>query len=566
MTTSSVTAGALAGHRGRGLAAITAVALARTAVTLTGPLAVAAAVDAALAGRPTAGPLLQLGVLYGAGTLLAMAQARMMGGWSAGTIADLRRRLVTHTLSLTSGLQRFAPGDLTSRLLTATTETAMIGPLVVTAVTTTLTALGGGLVLWYIDAVTAVVLLLGVGLTLLLVRRFVSATTTLAGDYQKAQGDLAARLADVMAGVRTVRACGMVDREKHRVLQPLPRMAEAGRAMWRMQRSVLFHLDLIIPALRMLTLGIAGYGVAAGRVSPGQLLAAVAYAGLALQGIALVEVMLGIARARAGSGRLGEVLSTEPPDRSGTATLPAVRADVEFRDITVLVDGTPVLDRLDLTVPAGTSVAVVGRSGSGKSALVALVGRLRDPDHGTVLLDGVPVSAIGPAELRRLVAYAFAHPHLLGASVHDGLTYGLGPVDRADVVRAAERARIDGWVRRSSRGYDTPLADAPRSGGEAQRLGLARALIRDADVTVLDDATSSLDTVTEAEVSTAIDAALAGRTRFFVAHRAAMAARCDLVAWLHEGKIRALAPHEELWTLPEYRALFQPAESDGETS
>jgi ATP-binding cassette subfamily B protein len=195
---------------------------------------------------------------------------------------------------------------------------------------------------------------------------------------------------------------------------------------------------------------------------------------------------------------------------------------------------------------------------------VSLVARLRDPDEGEVRLDGVPVSAVDLAALRRTVTYAFERPALLGSTVQDTIAYGCPDATRAQVVAAAAAAQADRFVRLLPDGYDTPLARAPMSGGELQRIGLARAILTGARVVVLDDATSSLDTATELRVAEALEQVLAGRTALIVAHRAATAARADLVAWLDDGRIRALAPHATLWTDPAYRAVFAAAEETAE--
>jgi ATP-binding cassette subfamily B protein len=224
--------------------------------------------------------------------------------------------------------------------------------------------------------------------------------------------------------------------------------------------------------------------------------------------------------------------------------------------VTVRAGGATLLDRLDLEVPAGACVALVGRSGAGKTTLAWLVGRLGDPDEGEVLLDGVPVAALAPPELRRAVVYAFERPALLGGTVAGAIAYGRPDAAAAEVERAAAAAQADGFVRRLPDGYDTPLRAAPLSGGEAQRLGLARAVAQDGRVLVLDDATSSLDTATEMRLGEALADLLGGRTRLVVAHRTATAARADLVAWLDGGRVRDLAPHADLWRDPEYRAVF----------
>jgi ATP-binding cassette, subfamily B, bacterial len=128
------------------------------------------------------------------------------------------------------------------------------------------------------------------------------------------------------------------------------------------------------------------------------------------------------------------------------------------------------------------------------------------------------------------------------------------------VEEAARAARADGFIRRLPQGYATPLAQAPMSGGEVQRVGLARTFAHAGHVIVLDDVAASLDTVTEHHISRVLTGALGDRTRVIVAHRASTAARTDSVAWLDHGRLRAMAPHDELWRDPEYRALFEPGE------
>jgi ATP-binding cassette subfamily B protein len=211
-------------------------------------------------------------------------------------------------------------------------------------------------------------------------------------------------------------------------------------------------------------------------------------------------------------------------------------------------------------VPSGTAVAVVGRSGAGKTTLALLAGRLIDPDLGEVRLGGRPLPALDRHVLRRQVGYAFERPELLGDTIAECVGYGR-PESGPPVLRKAARlVRADEFVSRLPRGYETPLADAPMSGGERQRLGLARALLQGQRLLILDDATSSLDVATEALVSTALTDHADERTRLVIAHRAATAARADAVAWLEGGRIRALAPHRVLWADPQYRALFSAAD------
>jgi ATP-binding cassette subfamily B protein len=267
-------------------------------------------------------------------------------------------------------------------------------------------------------------------------------------------------------------------------------------------------------------------------------------------------------RAGAAAERAAEVLG-EPAAPYGTAHLPAGRGRIEFAGVTVRADRGTILEGIDLVVPGGALVAVVGRSGSGKSRLAALAGRLADPDEGEVLLDGVPVTRLERRELRRAVGYGFERPVLFGETLADAIAFGESTPSLQEVVAAARAARADDFIRRMPEGYRTRLADAPMSGGEAQRVGLARTFAHAGRVVVLDDVAASLDTVTEHQISQVLIGAMADRTRIVVAHRASTAARADIVVWLDRRGIRATAPHEQLWLDPDYRALFEP---DGHSS
>jgi ATP-binding cassette subfamily B protein len=310
--------------------------------------------------------------------------------------------------------------------------------------------------------------------------------------------------------------------------------------------------------LQVLMLSVGGFALTTGAITAGQLVAAASYAGMALSAVGLLDALVSLLGIQVGAGRVGEVLETQPAVAPPVAAVPVPRESgrLELRDVSVRMGQRTILNRLNLAVPEGTSVAVVGRSGTGKSVLVSLVGRLLDPDEGEVLLNGVPVSRVEFTALRRAVTYAFERPALLGATVHDMIAYARPEVSRAEVVAAATIAQADRFIRLLPDGYDTPLTQAPMSGGELQRLGLARAILVDAAVIVLDDATSSLDTATEVKVTEALERVLSGRTSLVVAHRTATAARADLVAWLDAGRVRALAPHPVLWADPDYRAVF----------
>ena len=522
------------------------------------PAALAAAVDAVLGPGESGMALVRLAAVLAAGALAELLGALAGASYSASATAWLRHRLLRHVLGLgVGGQRRFAAGDVLTRLTGDAPASGDVLPVLLGASVSVFTAGGAVVALWLIDWWVAVAFLLGLPPTVLLVRVFIVHASELFVAYRRFLAAIAARLVDALAGIRTICASGTAAQEIERILTPASELGATGRALWNVQRQTAWQAALLVSVLEVLVIAVAGFGLAAGRVTPGELLAAVGYVRVALGVFTQVNALVEVVQARAGATRVAEVLAEPTALPAGPVRkLPEGSGALVLRGVTVRVGERAVLNQLDLEVPAGVSVAIVGRSGAGKTTLASLVGRLVDPDEGQVLLEGVPVTTLDPEDLRRAVAYAFERPVLLGSRVHDAIAYGRPSSSRSDVEHAACVAQADGFIERLPARYDTPLAQAPLSGGEAQRLGLARAIAQDGRILILDDATSSLDTATELQVQTALAALLGSRTCLVVAHRAGTASRASLVAWLDSGRIRAFQPHAVLWDDPEYRAVF----------
>jgi ATP-binding cassette, subfamily B, bacterial len=458
----------------------------------------------------------------------------------AGTTAWLRDRLVRHVLSA-GPRHGFDTGDLVSRVSGNATEAANAGPAVVTVWTAVLPPIGSLFLLAYLDIWLAVAFLGGIALVAVVLRVFTTRTESLVTAYLSVQGRLAARLSESLAGVRTIAAAGTVEREERRVLAELPALREQGMRTWQVLSGSAAQAAVVGPLVLVAVLGTGGLGLASGRLTPGELFAAGQYAMLGAGLGGLTSVFGRLARARAGAGRVGEVLAV-PSAPYGSAVLPAGVGCLTFREVSV----DSLLTDVSFTVPGGSMAAVVGRSGAGKSVLASVAARLRDPSSGEVSLDGVSLSSLSHDELRAAVGCAFERPCLVGATVGDAI--GPGFEESARATQAHE------FVSRLPSGYDTPLAAAPMSGGELQRLGLARAWPA-ARLLVLDDATSSVDMVTEMRIGTAM-AEAGGRTRLVVTHRLSTAARADVVVWLESGRVRGIGTHAELWGDREYREVF----------
>ncbi|MER8070262.1 ABC transporter ATP-binding protein [Streptomyces sp. NPDC094034] len=557
----------LAGTAGRnkGLFAVVAVLhLFQGAAGLLLPLALSDAIDVVLGQTGDRVPFLLVCALLVTMTVAEIAgqiaEARMRATATARLRHDTFSRIFRLGLSARS---RFTPGDLLSRSLESTAEAGGAGLNLLNAVFAALTAFGGLVALFLIDWRLVLVFALGVPAVWLLARMLIRRSTTLTGQYQQALGELSDRFVDAVGGARTIRASATLDREVERVLRPVPRLHAAGTGFWEAQRRAGWYLSLLSPGLQIGVLATAGYGVVAGRLTPGQMLAAQLYLTYAMRLLSQVGIFAELGRARGSAERLWEVFAAPLP-RRGDRPLPPGEGALTLRDITVRADDRLVLDRLTLDIPAGSTLAVVGASGSGKTTLALVAGAALPPDEGEVRLDGADLAVTDRGEVRDAIAYAFERPHPLGETVADLIGYGDRPVSATAVREAARAAHADGFISRLPLAYQTPLAELRLSGGELQRLGLARAVCGSARVVIFDDAMSSVDTATENEIGRAMDESLRGTTRVVVAHRITTAANADLVAWLDRGRVRAVGPHRKLLTDPAYRAVFGAGGDQGE--
>ncbi len=547
------TFGTIARRGGGWLPLIAVGALVSTLSTLALPAVLGRAVDGIVAGHDAGRWLLVAAGLVVLEIVVDLLAIYADTACVAATAAWLRERLVRHVLAIGPERgRRFDTGDLVSRVSSNAVDAAQAGPSVVTVVTSVLPPVGSLVLLAYIDLWVAAAFLVGLALVALVLRAFTLRTAEVVTSYHQTQGRIAARLAESLVGVRTIAAAGAVEWEERRVLQPLPELHNQGlRTWWVLARSTA-QAAVAGPLVMVAVLAVGGLALHAGRISAGDLFAATQYAVLGAGLGTLTGIFGQLARARAGANRAEEVLRVTPVNY-GQRNLPDGPGRLEFRKVTVRAGGALLLDGVDLALPGGAAVAVIGRSGAGKSVLAALAGRLRDPDDGQVLLDGVPLAELSHQALRGAVCCAFERPVLVGTTVADAI----GPELNLGLVRAAARStHAHEFVSRLPQGYNTPLTEAPMSGGEAQRLGLARAWQAER-LLVLDDATSSLDMVTEMQISHTLTGDHGGgRTRLIVTHRVTTAARADLVVWLEGGRVRAMGTHDELWDQPAYREVF----------
>ena len=255
---------------------------------------------------------------------------------------------------------------------------------------------------------------------------------------------------------------------------------------------------------------------------------------------------------KAGAEALYALLDTPAPEIRGHREPPA-RLDVRFEDVSVAYDGgrRPALRGLSLTLAPGQTTALLGSTGAGKSTVAGLLLRFLEPDRGTITVDGVPLREIDPARWRARIAWVPQHPYLFSGTVAENLRLARPDAGPAALIAAAEEAQAHDFIARLPRGYDTPLGErgARLSGGQAQRLAIARALLKDAPLLILDEATSQLDAAREAGVAAALRRLRPQRTVLLITHRPALAATAQAVVRLEQG--RAVPPFRPAGPEPE---------------
>ena len=245
------------------------------------------------------------------------------------------------------------------------------------------------------------------------------------------------------------------------------------------------------------------------------------------------------------------LLDSTPEQDTGTRTLERARGEIEFRNVTFTypTKDTPALHNISFKVEAGKSVALVGRSGSGKSTIASLLTRFYDIEQGEILLDGVNIREYKLSELRKQYALVSQHVHLFNDSVANNIAYAAEEkYSREEIQHAARIAHADEFVRKMPEGYDTVIGEngASLSGGQRQRIAIARALLRDSPVLLLDEATSALDTESERHIQAAIDELCKARTSLVIAHRLSTIEKADEILVIDEGHIVERGNHDAL--------------------
>src|SRR5438552_3605669 len=372
--------------------------------------------------------------------------------------------------------------------------------------------------------------------------------------------DISARAQENFSGVRVIRAYAQEQAE-------IASFETANREYIARSLKLVRLIGMLWPTLEtmlglaiVLVLWLGGREVLLGRITVGQFTAFNTYmVQLTWPVIALGWVINIFQRGTASLGRIYQLMQEKPEitDAPSVKALPAgeeLLGEIEFRNLTFSYNRVPVLHDIDLRIPAGTSMAIVGPTGSGKTTLVSLIPRIYDAEPGSVLIDGRPIRDYALADLRRNIGFVPQETFLFSETVRENIAFGVPKASDAEIQWAAEAANIATDIEDFPEKYKTLVGERgiTLSGGQKQRTAIARALIRNPRILILDDALSSVDTHTEDKILNHLREVMQGRTTIFISHRVSTVRNADRIAVLHGGRIVELGTHDELLALNGY--------------
>jgi ATP-binding cassette subfamily B protein len=546
-------------YKGRIGAALLALAVS-SAATLAVPLAVRRVIDRGFTDGSGEFVNAYFGVLMIVVLVLATSSALryyLVVTLGERIVADVRAAVFRHLTSLDPAFfDATRTGDIVSRLTADTTQVkSAFGVSVSIALRNFFLIVGAAAMMVVTSPKLSGLVLLAIPLIVLPLvfsGRGVQRRSRVAQDRL---ADASAYAAEAVGAVRTMQAFGAESLTAGRFAGAAEDAFHAARISTKARALLTGTGIFLVSASVVAVLWYGAQDVLSGAMSGGRLSQFVLYAVLAASGLGqLSEVYGELAQAAGASERLGEILQARPAVAAPAHPRPlpvSPLGTVAFEEVRFHYPTRPeqsALERLSFAVASGERVAIVGPSGAGKSTVLQLLLRFYDPQSGRILVDGVPITEADPAEVRARLALVPQEPTIFGATVLDNIRYGRLDAREAEVVRAAELASADGFIRALPDGYATEIGErgVTLSGGQRQRIAIARAILKDAPILLLDEATSALDAESERAVQDALDTLMRGRTTLVIAHRLATVRSADRILVLDGGRIVEEGPHEAL--------------------
>lgn len=552
------------GHR-KGLGWILLLSALASGSAVLSPYIIGMAVNSIDGGNPSLMLLVILLALYIGDWLIRFLQQFFMAGIGQRLILHIRTVLFSHMEKLPlSFFDKRQHGELMSRL---TNDVDNISVTISDSLTQLMmygfTIIGIFCVMIYMSPLLTAVSLFAVLLIFLLTGAVTKRTKVLYKQQQAILGKLNGQTEESISGINIVKAFGQ---EQDMVESFSRNNDEFCRVAVKAQivSGYLMPMTNVINNLTYVLIAIvSGLMALEGKLTVGEISSFLLYSRqFSRPFVEIANIYNNFQTAVAGAERILEIMdeSCEPEDVDGAKSAVGILGAVSFRNVTFgYREDEPVLRNISLDIPAGTRVAVVGPTGSGKTTLINLLTRFYDVQEGAILLDGHDLREYKLGELRRAFGVVLQDTALFGASVRENIGYGCENASIKEIEEAAEIAGADGFIRRLPEGFDTILyrSGAELSQGERQLLTIARAVLNQAPIMILDEATSSVDTVTEQHIRKTMLTVTKGRTSFIIAHRLSTIRDSDLILLIRDGRIAEQGTHRELMEMSgEYAKMY----------
>jgi len=482
---------------------------------------------------------------------------------------DLKNDIFSHYQKLDLAFyKRNKTGDLMARISEDVSQVRMyLGPAIMYAISTVslfLLVLGRML---SIDVKLTLFVMAPLPLMAFLVYKVNSLVISRSEAVQRQLSNLSSMTQEAFSGIRVTKAYNRDASMLSRFREATSLFKKLNMRMVKINAWFIPVILLMIGLSTLLTVYIGGLGVYAGEVSTGTIAEFILYVGMLTWPVASMGWVTSIVqRAAASQTRINEFLQSQPEIRNENLQAEAIRGDIEFRNLSFVYpdSGIKALDQVSFRVEAGQSLAIVGRTGSGKSTIAALIARLYEASEGSVLIDGRPIQQINLNSLRADIGYVPQEVFLFSETIGNNIAFGLSRPDESAIHEKVERSARDAVIYDNimdlPQGFETRVGERgiTLSGGQKQRICIARAIIREPAILLFDDCLSAVDTETEEKILLNLRRIMQGRTSIIISHRISSVKHCDQIIVLDHGRIVEQGTHQELLDLGgEYAGIYQ---------